>query len=127
MNLALDTSRYTDLARGVPEVVQLLERAQTIWMPFVTLAELRASFAVGTRGRANERHLQQFLTRPQVLSLFADDETTRHYASLYQQLRRQGTPIPSNDLWIAALVVQHNLVLYNRDQHFEHLTQLPRA
>lgn len=41
------------------------------------------------------------------------------------ELRTQGTPIPTNDLWIAALVVEHGLTLYTRDRHFEHLPQLP--
>lgn len=58
--------------------------------------------------------------------MFADKETTHHYADLYLQLRHQGTPIPDNDLWIAALVVQHGLTLYSRDKHFHHLPQLPR-
>lgn len=53
-------------------------------------------------------------------------ETTRHYANLYRQLRAAGTPIPSNDLWIAAIVVQHDLQLYSRDSHFHVLAQLPR-
>jgi len=52
---------------------------------------------------------------------------TNRYASLYRQLRRQGTPIPTNDLWIAALVVQHGLALYARDRHFDELPQLDRV
>ncbi|MGH7464645.1 MAG: hypothetical protein ACREK1_05675, partial [Longimicrobiales bacterium] len=58
--------------------------------------------------------------------MFADEQTTRQYASVYRQLRTQGTPIPTNDMWIAALVLQHDLALYARDQHFDHLPQLVR-
>ena len=58
---------------------------------------------------------------------FADDQTTHHYASLFRQLRKQGTPIPTNDLWLAALVLQHNPVLHARDEHFDHLPQLVRV
>ncbi|HSF02880.1 MAG TPA: hypothetical protein VLA62_07715, partial [Solirubrobacterales bacterium] len=59
--------------------------------------------------------------------LLADEETTHHYARLFHQLRRQGTPIPTNDIWIAALVSQHRLYLLARDVHFDHLPQLPRV
>ena len=124
MRLALDTNRYTDLCRGVVEVVCWLEEAETIYLPFVVLAELRAGFAVGRHGVQNEHVLQRFLGKPAVEPLYPTEGTTRMYASLFRQLRSQGTPIPTNDLWIAALVMQHNLVLCSRDRHFEHLPQL---
>ncbi|MCC5848001.1 MAG: hypothetical protein JJU29_07890 [Verrucomicrobia bacterium] len=54
-----------------------------------------------------------------------DAATCFQYARLFKQLREQGTPIPTNDLWIAALVEQHTLFLYTRDHHFQHLPQLP--
>ena len=127
MKLALDTNRYTDLANAEPAVVARIQQAQLIVMPFVTIAELRSGFAMGTRGKGNEHFLQNFLGRPDVLSLYPDEDTTRHYAPLYQQLRRQGTPIPTNDMWIAALVTQHGLTLYARDAHFDQLPQLPRC
>ena len=126
MRIALDTNRYTDLARGVGEVVDVVTHAEAVFVPFVVLAELRAGFAVGTRGRANERALRRFLAKPGVETLYADDQTTHHYASLFRQLRQQGTPIPTNDLWIAALVVQHGLSLCARDRHFDHLPQIDR-
>jgi tRNA(fMet)-specific endonuclease VapC len=60
------------------------------------------------------------------ISCSADDQTTHHYAALYRQLRQTGTPIPTNDMWIAALVLQHSLVLCARDTHFDALPQLMR-
>ncbi|MCH8511953.1 MAG: hypothetical protein LAT83_09915 [Kiritimatiellae bacterium] len=57
--------------------------------------------------------------------LCMDAATCFQYARLFKQLREQGTPIPTNDLWIAALVEQHTLFLYTRDHHFQHLPQLP--
>ena len=127
MRLALDTNRYTDLCRGMAEVVSLVEHADAVFIPFVVLAELRAGFAVGTSGAENERVLRRFLMKPGVAVLFADEQTTHHYAAVFRQLRRQGTPIPTNDLWIAALVLQHDLVLCARDRHFDHLAQITRA
>lgn len=124
--LALDTNRYTDFVRGVPDVVRELEQSPQVYVPFVVLAELRGGFLRGTRPQQNEQTLQRFLARPGVEVLFPDDQTTRHYADLYAQLRRQGTPIPQNDLWIAALVIQHSITLYARDAHFDHLPHIPR-
>jgi tRNA(fMet)-specific endonuclease VapC len=91
------------------------------------LGELRAGFLFGSEGKKNERNLELFLNRPRVRMLWADENTTHHYARLFLQLRRQGTPIPTNDIWIAALTLQHDLVLYSRDAHFNSLPQIPRA
>ena len=124
MRLAIDSNRYRDLCAGDQGVLSLVQRAEEIVMPFVVLGELRAGFACGTRGRENARVLTRFLDSPRVGLLFADEGTTHHHASLFRQLRVQGTPIPSNDLWIAALVVQHGLSLLSRDEHFAHLPQL---
>jgi len=124
VRLALDTNSYTDLCRGVPTVVERLESAATIYLPVIVAAELRAGFAVGSQGSENERVLQQFLVQPGVEMLLPDEETTFHYAAVYRQLRSQGTPIPTNDIWIAALVLQHGLVLLHRGRHFDHLPQL---
>lgn len=126
MRIALDTNRYRDLADGQSSVVAVLEAADAIFIPFVVLAELRAGFAAGKKGRENERTLQRFLAKAGVEPLFPSEATTHAYATLYAQLRRQGTPIPTHDLWIAALVVEHSLVLFSRDAHFEHLPQLHR-
>lgn len=127
MRLALDTNRYSDFARGVAEVSALLERAEEILVPFVVIGELRAGFAVGRHGVDNEKNLRRFLAKPGVSMLFADEQTTHHYAAIFRQLRAAGTPVPTNDLWIAALVLQHDLVLCARDRHFDFIEQIPRV
>ena len=125
--LSLDTNRYADAARGVPEAMEQIRSAERIFLPFIVVGELRAGFVGGTRKEQNERLLQRFLASPRVELLMPDELTTHHYASLFAQLRKQGTPIPTNDIWIAALVVQHGLTLYARDSHFDHLPQIPRT
>jgi tRNA(fMet)-specific endonuclease VapC len=107
-------------------VVERFRRADEILVPFVVLGELRAGFTGGARTADNEANLVRFLDSRRVDLVFADEDTTHHYARLFHQLRRQGTPIPTNDLWIAALVVQHELYLFARDAHFDHLPQIPR-
>lgn len=124
MRVALDTNRYRDLVDGDPDVARLLEEAESIHLPFIVIAELRAGFVVGMKARENEAVLQRFLMKPGVELLYPGDGTTRTYASLYKQLRQQGTPIPTNDLWIAALVQERGLALCSRDKHFQHLPQL---
>lgn len=126
MKLALDTNRYTDLCRGTALVVEAIELADEVWLPFIVLGELRAGFAVGTQGPHNEAVLRRFLLKSRVGVLYADDQTTHHYSAVYRQLRKQGTPIPTNDMWIAALVLEHSLVLFARDAHFDLLPQLAR-
>ncbi len=126
MHLAVDTNRYTDFQRGDPVVRYNLEHAAAVYMPLFVMAELRGGFAMGNRAAANEQLLLQFLQRPGVRVILPDEVTTFHYASLLQDLRKRATPIPTNDLWIAAVVVQHNLTLYTRDAHFYRLPQIPR-
>jgi tRNA(fMet)-specific endonuclease VapC len=124
---ALDTNRYVDLCSGVPATVELVSTSESVLLPFVVLAELRAGFALGRRGAENERVLRLFLLKPGVSVLYADEQTTHHYAAVFRQLRRQGTPIPTNDIWIAALALQHNVWLHDRDAHFDSLPQLLRV
>lgn len=124
MKLALDTNRYSDLCRGDSAVTAIVARADTVYLPFIVLGELRASFGMGSRAKANERTLQRFLAKPRVDILFATEATTHHYASLLGQLRAQGTPIPANDLWIAALALENGLCLYSRDRHFAQIPQI---
>lgn len=126
MNIAIDTNRYRDFCEGKEDAVDVFRRAARIAVPFPVLAELRAGFACGTLARKNERILNLFLNRPRVLPLFADEQTNFHFAALFRQLRAQGTPIPTHDIWIAALVQQHHLILYSRDKHFDALPQLAR-
>ena len=126
MRICLDTNRYTDFARGDHSVREVLEQSDAVMIPTVVLGELRGGFRFGARAAENEADLRRLMAEDGISSLEADDQTSQHYATVYAQLRRQGTPIPTNDIWIAALALQHGLVLYSRDPHFAHVAQLPR-
>lgn len=126
VEIVIDTNRYRDFVEGHSEAVAVLRSAPRICVPLIVVAELRAGFAVGTRGAENERIFERFVHRPRVDVLSPTMATTRHYAMLFRQLRGAGTPIPTNDLWIAALVLQHELTLFSRDSHFDRIPQLPR-
>ena len=127
MRLALDTNRYSDLRRNDAFAMYTVERAEEVWLPFVVMAQLRAGFSAGSKEASNEALLRRFLLEACAGILYPDDQTTHHYANIYRQLRKQGTPIPTNDMWIAALVLQHSLVLFARDAHFDALPQLTRV
>ena len=124
MNVALDTNAYSDFMRGAAERVELIRTVQAIVLPLIVLGELRAGFAAGNRESTNVANLQRFLASPRVSVLPPDEQTTHYYAQLHQQLRNDGRPIPTNDLWIAALAVQHDLVLCTSDRHFRQIPQL---
>ena len=93
-------------------------------VPLIVLAEMMAGFHGGTQQYRNEALLRRFLTKPTVAVLLPDRETAEQYARLFVQLKRAGTPIPENDLWIAALALEHDLVLITRDRHFACIPQL---
>lgn len=126
MRILIDTNRYRDFCEAEPVAVDVFRRAREIHIPLIVVAELRAGFAVGTRSQPNEETLSRFLHRSRVRVAAMNLDTTWHYAHLFRQLRMQGTPIPTNDIWIAALAVQHELALFSRDEHFTHLPQLAR-
>ena len=124
MRVALDTNAYSDFMRGVEERVRVVQAAARVYLPLFVLGELRAGFAAGSQAGRNAAVLGQFLASRRVELLLPDAETTEHYARLFAHLRGQGTPIPTNDLWIAAQAVQHGLTLCTSDAHFRHLPQL---
>jgi len=127
MRVALDTNRLTDLFQGDSVVAETLACCDEVWIPLIVLAEIKAGFYGGTQQSRNEALLRTFLAKDTVAVLVPDRDTAEHYARVFVQLKRAGTPVPDNDLWIAAMTLQHDLVLITRDQHFERIPQLPRA
>lgn len=123
--LIIDTNAYADFMRG-KGWVHVFRHASELVLPIIVVAELRAGFRHGTRAQQNEQALARFLASPRVSVCVPDDATTHHYASLYHQLRTQGTPIPLNDLWISALTIQSGAWLCSNDAHFDNLPQIPR-
>jgi tRNA(fMet)-specific endonuclease VapC len=124
MRLLIDTNCYVDMDDGDPVVVARLESATELWLSVIVLGELFAGFELGDRKELNEKQLRDFLRRPSVGVLHPDEGTARCYGVVFRDLRRQGTPIPTNDIWIAARAIQHNLTLDARDRHFHHVPGL---
>lgn len=116
--LVIDTNVYSGFLRGVTAAVQTLRAADEIHLPLIVLGELLAGFAAGSKAQKNREELRQFMASPRVHLLKPDEKTAQHYAEVFAGLRGRGTPIPSNDLWIAALARQHRLPLFSFDAHF---------
>ena len=127
VRIALDTNRITDLFRGDEELAEQLGLCDEVWIPLIVLGEIKAGFHGGTQQRRNEILLRRLLAKSTVGVLLPDQETTEQYARLFVQLKRAGTPVPDNDLWIAALALQHNLLLVTPDRHFDRIPQLMTA
>lgn len=118
MKLSLDTSAYSHFKRGHTEVVDLLDSADWIGVTAVVLGELRAGFGLGKRRTANERELGRFLANPVVHVLVVDDDAAQIYADIVVALRAAGTPIPTNDIWIAAVSAREAATVLTFDGHF---------
>ena len=85
------------------------------------LGELLAGFADGSRQSENRSELTRFLASPRVTIANSSAATADFYALIYAALRRQGQPIPTNDLWIAASCLEHGTALLTLDEHFQHV------
>jgi tRNA(fMet)-specific endonuclease VapC len=117
----VDTSAYSNFRRGNEELAGLLDRAEMVGMPAVALGELRTGFLLGGRRQSNESALDTFLANPVVQVLTVDAETSRHYAEIVVELRKAGTPVPTNDIWIAATAARHGASVLTCDEHFQHI------
>ena len=127
MRVAIDTNRLSDLFQGDLELAQWLGTCEEVWVPLPVFAQLKVGFLAGSKRRQNEATLSAFMGKPTVRLLVPTRATADHYARLFVQLKNAGTPVPINDLWIAALCLESDLSLVTRDQHFERIPQLLRA
>ncbi|MBI3372937.1 MAG: type II toxin-antitoxin system VapC family toxin [Betaproteobacteria bacterium] len=114
----IDTNGYSEFFRGHDATVRVIRTAHEIHLPLIVLAELLSGFSAGTRLKKNREELARFMASPRVHLLKPDEKTAQHYADVFTTLRAQGTPIPTNDLWIAALARQHRMPLLSFDAHF---------
>lgn len=122
--ILLDTNAYAALKRGDAETIGIVQQAPSIAINSTILGELLAGFTLGTREAQNRRELEIFLASPRVKLYPIDRATAEQYATLFASLRTAGTPIPSNDIWIAASAIQHSLALFTFDAHFRNVPGL---
>ena len=122
--ILIDTNIYVAFKRNDPKSVGLIRQAASIAMNSVVLGELLAGFRGGNRDAENRRELDLFLDSPRVAMLPVDEGTADFFALVFNQLKSKGTPIPTNDIWIAASAMQHGLTLASFDNHFMQIAGL---
>jgi tRNA(fMet)-specific endonuclease VapC len=122
--LILDTNALSAFVDGDPKVGAILRSEQRAAIPVIALGEFRYGI-LGSRNRKSyEEWLVINLRHFDLLPIIA--ETIEPYAELRAVLKRLGRPIPANDVWIAALAIQHRLPILSRDEHFDALSDVRR-
>jgi tRNA(fMet)-specific endonuclease VapC len=124
MKILLDTSAYVGFKRNTAEVVGIIVNAESILFSPVVLGELMFGFRSGTRFKENMEDLDKFLQHEVVELVQIGKITSDRYSRIAIQLKRQGTPIPTNDIWIAAQTMEHGAELISSDKHFEKVNGL---
>ncbi len=118
IRLCLDTSAYSRLMRGQPKLQERLELVDEILLPATMLGEIYTGFQGGSRQEENLALLAAFRSQPGVVVIDTTDNIAQRYAVIVATLKRQGTPIPTNDIWIAAAALENGGRVVAYDSHF---------
>ncbi|MFH0845587.1 MAG: type II toxin-antitoxin system VapC family toxin [Pseudomonadota bacterium] len=122
--ILIDTNIYSYALRGDQDTVSVLKTLRLIGISSISIGELLSGFKGGTREKENRRELEEFLDSPRVRIYSVDEDTAEFYPEILNELRAKGTPIPTNDIWIASVALQRGLPLYSRDVHFRQVQGL---
>lgn len=123
--MILDTNAVSALFSGDEALARRLAGQDPLHLPVIVIGEYRYGL-LRSRHRKAIGQLLNTLIEESVL-LTVDAETATAYAAIRDELRRKGTPIPENDVWIAALARQHQLPVASRDTHFDVVPRLTRV
>lgn len=124
MRIMLDTSGYSAFLRGNAQIELLIRKADEILINPVIAGELLAGFSMGKSEEKNRAMFEEFCSSPRVGFVDIDEETSQRYAAILRHLREKGTPIPTNDLWIAASAMQYGLNVVTTDHHYLEVDQI---
>ena len=124
MKLLLDTCAYAGFRRGVPSVVEKISGSDSVLISPVMLGELMFGFRKGAKFEENMRRLRRFLEHEAVEVAPLEEVTADRYSRIVMQLKKDGSPIPINDVWIAAQAMEHGAELLTSDRHFERVAGL---
>ena len=122
--LLIDTNIYSYALRGEDGAVEVLRKAEQIGFSVISIGELLSGFKGGGREQKNREELEKFLDSPRVVVYSVDEDTSEFYAEILNNLREIGRPVPTNDIWIAAVAFQNGLKLFTKDNHFKAIAGL---
>ena len=122
--LIIDTNAISRLMTGDENVIRIVNEAKRILVCSVVLGELESGFRGGTRYEQNSDDLAEFCADNKVEKVFSSEDTTRIYGELMVSLRRSGTKIPTNDVWIGAFAKEHDAAVLSFDHHMSYLVPL---
>lgn len=122
--ILVDTNIYSWAMRGNTDVIRILQEASEIGITSISIGELLSGFKAGNQETKNQQELNVFLDSPRVALYSIDEGTAEYYSAILNQLKNRGTPIPTNDIWIAAVAFQHGLKMVTKDKHFAHIEGL---
>jgi tRNA(fMet)-specific endonuclease VapC len=116
--ILIDTNIYSSAMRGDREVIRILKKMEQIGISTISIGELLSGFKGGNSESKNREELDFFLDSPRVVLYPVDIVTSDYYSEIINNLKKAGTPVPTNDIWIAAVAFQHGLKLFTKDAHF---------
>ncbi len=119
---ALDTNIISAWLQGETIIADKIDAATNVFIPITVVGELYYGAQYSTKVEQNLNNISKALSHYRMLMI--DEDTCRTYGLIKAALRRKVKPIPENDIWIAALVLQHNLTLATRDKHFKEVDGL---
>ncbi len=122
--ILIDTNIYAHALKGSADVISVLQNASEIGISVISIGELISGFKGGNKEKENRDELARFLDSPRVKICLIDETTAEFYGDILDKLRKAGTPIPANDIWIGAAALQNGLKLFTKDQHFENISGL---
>jgi tRNA(fMet)-specific endonuclease VapC len=126
VKLVLDTNAYCLCETGHERAIELVERADSLFLPSIVYGELYYGFRYGKRFEQNLRRLQKFTEDFDVQIIVVDIDVAQKFGDIYAVLRKNGTPIATNDIWIAASCMSVGGTLLTADRDFEAIAQIQK-
>ena len=123
-SITLDTNAFIHFCHGEQHEFEHIEKSDIILVPTIVIGELAYGYLNSKKQEDNFKTLQLFLNQVQVSVLDIDEQVAREFGNIKFKLKKSGNPIPTNDIWIAALAITNNSTLISRDKHFNKIEGL---
>ncbi len=122
--ILLDTNAYSAYLTGDEKVFNEIISADVIFLSIFVLTELLTGFKGGKKETQNQEYLYQFISKPGVVLLNATIDTSHFFAEIKNYLKKNGSPLPINDIWIASHTLETDSLLITYDNHFKYIPQI---